>query len=96
MNCKRGGFVVMRHNFAANLLKMIQNDVEIEPALQKVDNERIDGCTEDEARPNIRAQGVWRQGQNAFFDIITHVNAHSQKNQTVETILKKHEKEKGL
>ena len=31
MNCKRGGFVVMRHNnvrdFEANLLKTIQNDV---------------------------------------------------------------------
>ena len=61
-----------------------------------VDNERIDGCREDEARPNVRAQGVWQQGQNAFFDIITHVNANSQKNQTVETILIEHEKEKGL
>ena len=39
VNCKRGGFVVMRHNnvrgFEANLLNTIQNDVEIEPALQK-------------------------------------------------------------
>ena len=37
--CKRGGFVVMRHNnvrgFEVNLLNTIQNDVEIEPALQK-------------------------------------------------------------
>ena len=41
MNFKRGVFVVMRlsnvRNFEANLL-MIQNDVEIEPALQKKDN----------------------------------------------------------
>ena len=39
VNYKRGGFVVMRHNnvrgFEANLLNTIQNDVEIEPALQK-------------------------------------------------------------
>ena len=39
VNCKRGGFVVMRHNnaigFEANPLNTIQNDVEIEPALQK-------------------------------------------------------------
>ena len=39
MNFKRGVFVVMRlsnvRNFEANLLIMIQNDVEIEPALQK-------------------------------------------------------------
>ena len=99
MNCKRGGFVVMRHNsvrdFEANLLKTIRNDVKIEPALQEIDNERIDGRTGDKASPDVRARGVWRQGQNAFFDIrLTNVNANSQKHQTVETILKKHEKEK--
>ena len=36
-NCKRGGFVIMRHDnvrdFEANLLKTMHNDVEIEPAL---------------------------------------------------------------
>ena len=73
MNCKIGGFVLMRHNnlrdFEVNLLKTIQNDVEIEPALQKLDNERIDGRTENKARPDIGAGGVWRQGQNAFLDI---------------------------
>ena len=35
MNCKRGGFAIMRHNdirdFEANLLKKLCNDVEIEP-----------------------------------------------------------------
>ena len=49
MNCKKGGFVVIRHinvrDFKANLLKTIQNDVEIEPTLQKIDNEGIDGHT---------------------------------------------------
>ena len=57
INCKSGGFVAMRHSnvrdFEVNLLKTIQNDVKIEPALQKIDNERIDGRTGDEARPNI-------------------------------------------
>ena len=57
MNCKIGGFVVMRHNnvrdFEANLLKTIQSDVEIEPALQKVDNRRINERTGDKARPDI-------------------------------------------
>ena len=40
MNCKRGGFVIMRHNnirdFEANLLSKICNDVEIEPPLQPI------------------------------------------------------------
>ena len=43
----------------------------------------------------MQARGVWRQGQNALFDIrVTNVNPNSQKHQTLETILKKHEKEK--
>ena len=66
MNCKGGGFFVMRHN---NILKTIQNDVEIEPALQEIDNERIDGRIGNEARLDIRARGVWQQGQTALFDI---------------------------
>ena len=37
MNCKRGDFIIMRHNnvrdFEANLLKTTLNDVEVEPKL---------------------------------------------------------------
>ena len=91
----------MRHNnvrdFEANLLKTMHNDVEIEPALQEITNEKIPGNRNDEARPDIRAWGVWRPGQNAFFDIrLTNVNenANYQKHQTFENLLKKHEKEK--
>ena len=62
MNCKRGGFIIMRHNnvrdFEANLLKRMDNDIEIEPALQEVTNEKIPGNTNDEARPDIRVRGV--------------------------------------
>ena len=72
----------------------MHNDVEIEPALQEITNEKIPGNTNDKARPDIRAQGMWRPGQNAFFDIRLNVNANSKKHQTVENILKKHEKEK--
>ena len=73
----------------------MHNDVEIEPALQEITNEKTPGNTNDEARPEIRARGVWRPGQKAFFDIcLTNVDANYQKHQTVENILKKHEKEK--
>ena len=80
----------MRHNnirdFEANQIKTIRNNVEIKPALQKIENERINGRTGDQARPDIRARGVWRQGQNASFDIrLTNINANSQKDLTVET-----------
>ena len=56
---------------------------------------RLNGLTGDNARPNTRARVVWRQGQNAFFDILlTNTNARSQKHLPVNAILKKHEKEK--
>ena len=74
----------MRHNnvrdFEANLLKTTLNDVEIEPKLQKIDNEGLNCLTGDDARSDIRARGVWRQGQNVFFDIrLRNSNARSQK-----------------
>ena len=99
MNCKKGGFVIMRHNnvrdFEANLLRTILNDVETEPSLQKIENEEVNGLTGDDAKPDIRARGVWRKGQNAFFDIrLTNANSNSQKHLSVNTILKKHEQEK--
>ena len=64
MKCKRGGFIIMRHNnvrdFEANLLKTTLNDDEFEPKLQKIDNEGLNGLTGDDGRPDIRARGVWR------------------------------------
>ena len=89
----------MRHNnvrdFEANLLKTALNDVEIEPKQQKIDNEGLNSLTGDDARPDIRAHGVWTQGQNAFIDIrLANANARSQKDLPVSTILKKHKKEK--
>ena len=92
MNSKRGGFIIIRHNnfrdFEANSPKTTLNDVEVEPKLQKIDNDEFNGLTGDDARPDIRARGVWRQGQNAFFDIrLTNTNAHPQKHLPVSTLV---------
>ena len=62
-------------------------DVAIEPCLQSV-NGQVVGLTGDEARSDVRARGVWRNGQNAYFDII--ITSNSQKNQPIEKVLKKH------
>ena len=99
LNCKRGGFVTIRHNnirnFEANLLRNIHNDVETEPPLQAVNVELITGLKATESKPDIRARGVWRTGQNAYLDVrITNANADSQKNQSIAKILKKHVNEK--
>ena len=99
LNCKKGGFVIIRHNnirdFEADLLAEVHRDVEIEPTLQPVEGEQIDGLVGENARTDVRARGVWRQGQNAFFDIrVTNTNCKSQvQTQTLRT-LEKHEREK--
>ena len=98
LNCKKGGFVIIRHNnirdFEANLLKKVCSDVETEPRLQPVQGEQIEGLVGDKARPDIRARSVWRNGQNAYFDVrITNTNCRSQVNMTTQSIMKKHENE---
>ena len=82
-------------DFEANLLRIAHNGVEVEPELQQMDNEQFNGLKEDNARPNIRAKGVWRNAQNVYFDVrVTNVNSDSQKNMLVEKILSKHEQDK--
>ena len=60
----------MSHNnirdFETNLLRIVHNDVEVEPQLQQVDNEQFNGLKEDTARPDANAKGVWRNAQNAY------------------------------
>ena len=99
LNCKKGGFVTMRHNnlrdFEADMLSKIVNDVETEPELQPVTSEIIEGLSGNASRPDIRARGVWRASQNAFFDVrVTNTHSPSQIHLTTESVLKKHEQEK--
>ena len=68
MNCKRGGFVTIRHNevrnFEATLLSKVCCDVEVEPSLQPLTGEVMQaGVTKgDQARLDVRARGFWRRG----------------------------------
>ena len=60
-----------------------------------MDNEQFNGVKDDNARPEIRAKGVWRNAQNAYFDVrVTNVNSDSQKNTPVAKILSKHQQDK--
>ena len=99
LNCKRGGFVIIRHNnirdFEANLMRKVCNDVETEPSLQPINGENVAGLTGDEAKPDVRSRGVWRPGQNAFFDIrVTNTNSDSQIHLSPDKNFRKHELEK--
>ena len=82
-------------DFEAQLLKETCNDVEVEPSLQPLGGEQITGLVGNNAKPDVRARGFWREGQNAYFDVrITNTNSPSQCHLTTEKILAKHEKEK--
>ena len=57
LNCKRGGYVIMRHNnirdFEANLLRKLHNDVETEPDLKPITTERLRGLSNDQCANQI-------------------------------------------
>ena len=101
MNCKLGGFVIMRHNnirvFEVNLLKKVCNDVEIEPPLQPLTNEHLERGSRntDAVRLDVRARGFWRRGQNACIDVrVTNPGAATQAQTSIEKILELHERGK--
>ena len=64
MVCQRGGFIIQRRNelrdLEAEMLRMVCNDVEVEPVLE-VTGETIDhGANKaPDARLDIQARGFW-------------------------------------
>ena len=63
--------------------------------MQPVTGEIIEGLSGNASTPDIRARGVWRAGQNAFFNVRV-INTHfpSQIHLTTENVLKKYEQKK--
>ena len=101
MICKRGGFVIQRHNelrdIEAEFLKMVCNDVEVEPILQDVSGEQLNkgANTAQDARLDIHARGFWETQRSAFFDVrVCHPNADSYKELEPQQIYRVHENEK--
>ena len=102
MDCKKGGFISQRHDnirdFLTVCLDKVCKDVQTEPHLLKVTNERfshMSANTSDEARLDIKARGFWRKGETAFFDVrVTHVNSNSSKNLSTSQSFRRHEEAK--
>ena len=84
---KRGGFVIQRHNelrdLEAELLRTLCNDVEIEPVLQDISEERLNrGANKAPVARLVFMQprGFWEPQRSAFFDVrVCHPNAESYK-----------------
>jgi hypothetical protein len=86
MICKLGSFIIQRHNelrdLEADLLNIVCNNVEVEPALQEVHGEALNSGSNkaQDARLDVHAQGFWERRRSAFFDIrVCHPNAESYK-----------------
>ena len=67
MICKRGGFVIQRHNelrdLQADMLRMVCNGIENEPVLQDITGEELNRGTNTspDARLDIVAKGSWER-----------------------------------
>ena len=79
------------------MLKMVCNDVEVEPVLQEVTGETLNhGANKaPNARLDIHARGFWERQKSTFFDVqVCHPNADSYRDLTPKQIYKKHKNEK--
>ena len=65
MICKRGGFVIQRHNelrdLEADLFSMVCSDVEVEPVLHDITKEKLNRGSNraHDARLDIQTRGFW-------------------------------------
>ena len=101
MVCRRGGFIIQRHNelrdLEAEMLSMVCNDVEIEPVLQEINGETLNrGANRaPDARLDISARGFWERQRTAFFDVrVCHPNECSYRDLSPKEIYRQHENEK--
>lgn len=101
MICRRGGFVIQRHNelrdLEAEMLDMVCYDVEVEPVLQVLTGETLERGANiaPDARLDIHARGVWERQRSAFFDVrVFHPNADSYRDLSPKQIYRQHENEK--
>ena len=102
MSCKKGGFVIQRHNelrdVTAKLLKEVCAEVEIEPPLIQLTGERMrhkTAKTQDQARLDVAARDFWIKGQKTFLDIrIFDPNAAKYQNISMKQSFQRNENEK--
>ena len=85
-------------NLLTSLIGKVWTNVEVEPQLQPLDNERFNlrsAVTSLEARRDFKAGGFWSRGVPAFFDVrVTHVNFKCNQRKTTPKIFKEQEEEK--
>ena len=101
MVCRRGGFIIQRHNelrdLEADMLSMVCKDVKIEPVLQELTGESLPSGANraPDARLDIHARGFWERQRPAFFDVrVCYPNADSYRDLDLKQIYKQRENDK--
>ena len=101
LTCKRGGYVIIRHNAVrdtlAEVLGEVCKDVKIEPQLLPVTGEVLpaSAITTEGARSDVSAIGLWHPMNRAFIDVLVF-NPHAPSNaaKSLEQMYISHEKDK--
>ena len=101
LTCKKGGFVIIRHNVVRDtigeILQEVCKDVRIEPQLLPVTGEELPARanTADGARADVSAIGLWQPLNRAFLDIkVFNPLASSNATQDLQQVYRRHEQEK--
>ena len=103
LTCAKGGFIHCRHNeirdLTATLLTEVCKDVRVEPELQPVTHEVLSGATantQDGARLDIAANGVWGGNfERTYFDVrVFNPHAPTNRHTQLASCYRKHEREK--
>ena len=73
LSCPKGGFPSIRHNEVGSWMSEVCHDVYLEPHLQPMTGETLNGAsaiTEDGARLDIAVNGFWvSKYERCFFDV---------------------------
>ena len=84
LHCPKGGYTHLRHkeirDTFATLLDKVCHDVEIEPKLQSLEGESFHSkttTTEDDARLDIKANGLWGGRFSRTFFAVKFFNLHA-------------------
>ena len=98
MICRRGGFIIQRHNevrdLEAEMLNMVCYDVEVEPVLQEITGEMLPRGVNKAPDPrlDIHARGFRDRQSSVFFDVrVCQPNAESYRDRSPEQIYRQHE-----
>ena len=85
-------------NLLTSLIGKVCTNVEVEPQLQPLDNERFNlrsAVTSPESSLDFKAGGFWSRGVTAFIDVrVTHVNSKCNQGKTTSTNFKEQEEAK--